>query len=961
MANLDSQREPEGPGPENQPIRPPRSRGVTAPDGEAASLGTLALGPGGITDDGLPQSPLYSQYRWLRQQVPGALLLFRLGDFYELFGEDAKFAAPRLALMLTSRDGDTPMCGVPAMALEETLAKLVATGRRVAVAEQMELPRPGVKLVRREIVRMASPGTYVEPEGLSGPAATPGADANGEPPPVRRVAVVAGSPRTSWDDGVAGVDDGDRDRGDGPDAAAAQAGACGVAICDLVTGAFAALTYTGRDARARAVRTVRALTPSEVLWDPALDPLPRPCGDTFPIAPDWVGLWEPAGQEDAPGGPFDPKARDVPAPGLGRAGLRAATALYRYVRDMAGEAVQTLTPLAPLPADGQGWGTVERQRVAMDDATRRQLELTRSLSGRPSPSLLATVDRTRTPMGARLLKAWLEAPLVEVGEILTRQASVALLVAETAHRADLRTALAPMADVDRLTVRAATDAVTPRELGRLAVSLAQARDVAAVLENLPPGPLRAFLPDLTVPDALDRRIFSLLADDLPLSPRDGGLIRDGADPEVDRLRALLTGGRDSLSDIEAREREVTGLPWRLGYHRKLGYFLEIARSRQGTGDLPERFRLVQGMAAATRYTTPELTSRSQELSEAQERLAEVEYERFVELRSAAKGCIDRLRALARATGEVDVRQALAETAQREGWVRPEIVPGVGLSLRGSKHPVVEAALPPGTFVPNDAELGTTCDLYVVTGPNMGGKSTYLRQVALCAILAQVGSFVPADRARAAPVDRIFARIGAGDDLAGGRSTFLVEMAETAAILRSATRRSLVVIDELGRGTATFDGLALAWAIIEHLATRVHALTLVATHYHELIELAQRLDRAGNLSVQAVEAGGEVRFLRRVVPGGADRSYGIAVARLAGIPAPVLKRAEELLLDLETGTGPTVHGAKGAAPAQMQLLPDPDAKLARELLALDLGRTSPIDALVFLTALQERLRREGRAT
>ncbi len=911
---------------------PPSPRGRASREGPPAPAG----------DDGLPQSPLYAQYRLLREKCPGALLLFRLGDFYELFGEDAKYAAPRLGLMLTSRDGDTPMCGVPALALEETLARLVALGRRVAVAEQMELPRPGTKLVRREIVRMASPGTYVEPESVLEPGASVETGEDG-PSGTRRVGAV-----TRVEDAPGEV-------------------SIGIAIADIVTGAFAALSLARRGSLAQALETLSALKPAEVLWDPALGP--EPDHSDLVVAPDWYGLWDgtATGMGTETGNETESEIEterpDAPNTGdrIGPAGTRAARAVYRYVKAMAKEAVHSLAPLAPLPENGQGWGTAERRRVEMDDATRRQLELTRSLSGRPGQSLLAALDRTRTTMGARLLKAWIEAPLIEAGDILARQESVALLVRETGLRAELRTALAPMGDVDRLAARAAADALTPRELGRLATSLGQARSVHKILGELPPGPLRTFLPELSVPNALDEQVLAVLADDLPVSARDGGLVRGGVDPEVDRFRALLSGGRDSLSDIEARERAETGLPWRLGYHRKLGYFLEIARSRQGSAELPERFRLVQGMASATRYTTDDLTRRSQELAEAEGRLAEREYERFVELRDLVKGSVPALRSLAHAIAEVDVRQALAETAQREGWTRPEIVPGAGLSLRGSRHPVVEKALPPGTFVPNDVELGTNADLFVVTGPNMGGKSTYLRQVALTAVLAQIGSFVPADRARVSPVERIFARVGAGDDLAGGRSTFLVEMSETAAILRRATRRSLVVIDELGRGTATFDGLALAWAVIEYLATRVHCLTLVATHYHELIELAERLDRAGNLSVQAVEAGGEVRFLRRVVPGGADRSYGIAVARLAGVPGAVLKRAETLLSELESGQGPSLEREHSLRPTQMQLLPAPESDLAREILALDLGRTSPLDALVFLTALQERLRREGRSS
>ncbi|MCL6596905.1 MAG: DNA mismatch repair protein MutS [Firmicutes bacterium] len=882
--------------------------------------------------EALPATPLFAQYEALRARCPGALLLFRLGDFFELFGRDAQMAAPLLGLVLTSRDGRTPMCGVPAVALEEHLAALVRAGHRVAVAEQMEAPS-GRSLVRRAIVRVAAPSTLLAPEGAGEEG-------------VRLAAAVAVAGEECEEGALS------------PERAREAA----LVVADPASGEVRAARFEGPEAAVRAVRAAQQVEAAEILLDPVLMPEGLPA--TAPLAAPWPDLWRDGARGQGLGGvDEDAPLPDLPAHLLGEdpalapwpVVARAARALYRYLWASLGEGGARLGRLEALAPDGQGWAPLGSGVLRMEPATLRQLEVTRSLSGSLRGSLWATVDRTRTPMGRRLLRAWLEAPSTDRGLILSRQEAVAALVADDGTRDALAGLLAQLGDLERLATRAATGAMGPRELVRLGRALACLPLLAAALRAAPPGPLRAWDEALAVPEGLAEAILETLVDDPPFSPREGGLVRAGRDPEVDRLRALAAGGRQALSALEEEERARTGVRGlKLGYHRKLGYYLEVARGRAER--LPEDFRLVQGMAGAERYTTPALEAHAAAVAQAQGRLADLEYEIFLDLRRRVAAHLERVRAAARAVAEVDVRVGLAEVARAGGWVRPEIVPGRGISLRAARHPVVEAALGPGAFVPNDAELGLGTDLWVVTGPNMGGKSTYLRQVALCVILAQAGSFVPARSARLAPVDRLFARIGAGDDLAGGQSTFMVEMAEVAAILRSATSRSLVVLDELGRGTATFDGLALAWAVIEHLAERVHALTLVATHYHELIALADRLPRAANASVQAVEAGGEVRFLRRVVPGGADRSYGVAVARLAGVPAPVLRRAEAILAELEAGRSPAGEAA-AAGPVQARLMPAPDS-LRQEILALDLGRTSPLDALVYLTALQERLRREG---
>lgn len=884
----------------------------------------------------LPPTPLFVQYDALRARCPGALMLYRLGDFFELFGPDAELAASLLGLVLTSRDGRTPMCGVPAIALEDHLAALVAAGHRVAVAEQMEPARPGVKLVRRDVVRIATPGTWLGPEG------------GREGPGARLVAVVA----------TAG----------GEEAALPEAEqALALVVADVASGTVRAAVLAGPDALRRALRACTQIEAADILLDPALDgaaaaghgPGPR-------LSAPWPALWCEAARGQGLGGvdermPLAPIPPGLLAPDAPFARVpavaRALGCLVRYLEACLGADGTRLRTLEALAPEGQGWAPLGTGVLLMEPATLRQLEITRSLAGGARGSLLATVDRCRTPMGRRLLRSWLEAPLTDPSAILERQEAVAVLVGDGGLCAALSELLAHAPDIERLSARAATGALGPRELVRLGQGLARLPLVGAALGAAPPGPLRAWADAFVVPDALDRAIAATMVDEPPVAAREGGLLREGHDREVDRLRALASGGRDALSALEESERVRTGIRnLKLGYHRKLGYFLEVARDK--IERVPDEFRLVQGMAGAQRYTTPALDAHAASVAGAQGRLADLEYEAFCALRRRVADHLDALRAVARAVAEVDVRLALAEVALAAGWVRPQIAPGRGISLRGARHPVVEAALAPGSFVPNDADLGAQADLLVVTGPNMGGKSTYLRQVALCVVLAQIGAFVPARSARIAPVDRLFARIGAGDDLTAGQSTFLVEMAEVSAILRGATPRSLVVVDELGRGTATFDGLALAWAVIEHLCERVRALSLVATHYHELIALADRLGRAANVSVQAVEAGGEVRFLRRVVPGGADRSYGIAVARLAGLPKAVVRRATTLLEELEAGRSPVRETPAG--PVQARLMGAPAEPVRDEILAMDLGRTSPLDALVYLTGLQERLRREAGA-
>lgn len=846
--------------------------------------------------DALPQTPLFIQYGALRERTPGAVLLFRLGDFYEMFGEDAKIGSDTLGLALTSRDGQTPMAGVPVSSLESALTGLVEAGYRVAVAEQMEAPGQGKPLVRRDIVRVVSPGTLVAGESEEGDG-------------LRLVA-----------------------------AACEEEGGISFALADVVSGEFRAMAFTDADPLTALAGEIARLQPAEVVVlgpGPVREKVLAAVGERRLCDAASVGILQVSTQ---------------PVPGeesLPETARRAARLVWQYVHTTQRERPSSLRPVV--------WGLPEGV-MQLPLEVRRHLNL--GLDGE-STGLYRVVSRCRTAMGRRALRIWLGAPLTELASILERQQAIADLVADSGLMTKLADGLSGLADIERTAVRAGQGTASPREVVHLGQTLEALPNLQDVVAQSPAGPLRKFAAQLAPPQGLGSRIVHLFVDVPPATATEGGLVRDGADGVVDRLRALVRGGHEQMAEIEREERERTGIrQLKVGFHRKLGYFLELPRNREQ--DLPEDYRVIQGLAQAVRYTTPRLRTFSREVEEAEEKQRIRESEVFFEVRETVGGHLAALRAVANALAELDVRLSLAEVARDRGWIRPEVTRERGLRIVAGRHPVLDAALAPGRFVPNDLSLGIEADLAVVTGPNMGGKSTYLRQTALLVILAQIGSFVPAERCRIGLVDRIFTRIGSGDDLAAGESTFMREMREVALILHQATRRSLVVVDELGRGTATYDGLSLAWAVVEHLATRQRPLALIATHYHELIDLAEQLPKACNLCVQVAEVAGEVRFLHRVVPGGADRSYGIAVARLAGLPPSLLRRAQELLGRFETGEGARqTLGESAPRPSQALLGTDLDAPLRRELSAADPSRMTPLDALVFLTALRERVVREQR--
>jgi len=856
-------------------------------------------------DGGRPETPMRRQYLEVKRRYPQAIVLFRLGDFYEAFDEDAHLVARELGIALTSRPVGkgkrVPLAGIPHHALEGYVARLIARGYKVAICEQLEAPGRGKKLLARDVVRVITPGTVVEEAMLEG-------------------------------------------RANNYLAAVVQEGEeAGLAYADISTGEFACAQLPASMLAAELER----LGPAELL------------------APEgWEGQAGCAVTRSAPSATEREEAvarllEHFQAPGLDALGLegkalaaQAAGLLLRYVEENAPAALQNLSRLQAYSASSY---------MVLDAATRRNLEVFRPLSGEGGPSLVSVLDFTRTPMGARLLRRWLGQPLVEVDAIRRRQDCVDLFFSSAVRRGRVAQALSRFPDVERILGRVTSRRAGPRDLAALARALdavPQLREALDCdLDRLPPG-LRPLLEDLIArlrPCAAVRHLLArALVDDPPPNLDEGGVIRPGFSQELDEARALATDARHLLADLERRERETTGIRTiKLGYNKVFGYYLEVSKANLHL--VPAHYERRQTLVGGERFVTPELKELEYKILQAKERQEELEREIFHQLCAQVAAEAPRILETAAAVAEVDVYCALAEAAARYGYVRPLVDEGRRIHIKEGRHPVVERVLGEGRFVPNDAELSNDeAQIIVLTGPNMAGKSTYLRQVALIVLMAQVGSFVPAREAHIGVVDRIFTRIGAMDEIAAGRSTFMVEMVETAAILHNATPRSLLLFDEIGRGTSTYDGLAIARAVVEflHNHPQVAAKTLFATHYHELTELASFLPRVRNYHVAVAEEEGRIVFLYRVMPGGADRSYGVHVAQLAGLPRLVVVRARQLLEELEARSD-----RRPRQPQALQLpLMAPGAEVAQEVAALDLDSMTPLQALTKLYELRERARR-----
>ncbi len=877
-------------------------------------------------------TPVMRQFLEVKAQHPDAIVMFRMGDFYELFFEDAVTVAPVLDIALTSRDKGAedavPMCGVPYHAIGGYLRTLVERGFKVAICEQLESPEeakrrkgPGAKIVRRGVVRVVTPGALLDDEHLR------------QEEPNYLAALVA----------------------DG-----AVPGPCSIACYDLSTSDFVVLRAAEPHvAQAELCR----LGPKEILADPAAH-----AWLTQVMAPEQPRL-EPL---HTPPASAMARVRELAREGGGAledATLRAAAAVLAYAE--ATQPGQTLL--------------VHRLRrhepaahLVLDETSLRNLEVFRTnRDGARRGSLLWALDATKTAMGARLLRAWLGAPVRDRRIIAARQDAIGALVGEPKVRAKLQSQLRDVRDVVRLTARARLGTATPRELGALRASLFAVPELRKTLADL-----KKRRTDRALPEAIDLGddlledlrddLARTLVDDPPAHMRDVGMIRDGADAALDEQRRLAAGGRDALAAIETRERERTQIPTlKVQHNRVFGYYLEVSRSH--LSKVPADWVRKQTIAGGERYVTEELAEHEARVLSANERALSREQELYLALRGRVSAEAERLVVLGERVAAIDVLAGLADIAAAHDYVRPEIVDEPVLDIEAGRHPVVERMLEVGRFVPNDTAIGggsstagELARLWVITGPNMGGKSTAIRQVALITILAHAGSWVPARRAVIGLCDRVFTRVGAADDLGRGESTFMVEMRETAQILERASVQSLVLLDEVGRGTATFDGLSLAWAIVEHLHDQVGCRTLFATHYHELCALEGVLPGVKNVHVAVHEDRGRIVFLHQLVSGPAGRSYGIAVGRLAGLPARVLRRATRILERLEadpTGTprpqlelfAPTTASASPAA-SDRGGLDDPAHELAAALAELDLDGLSPRDAHMWLVHWAGRISR-----
>jgi len=846
-----------------------------------------------------PDTPMFRQYREMKDRNPDALLFYRMGDFYELFGDDAVWTAHALELTLTSRDKNTenavPMCGVPHHAVDGYLRRLMEMGRKVAIADQVEDPRLAKGLVKREIVRVLSPGLAAD---------------------------IAEAHEGVWIVAITG----------GP-------GGWGLARLDASTGDLRVAEPSATDTL---VAELVRVDPKELLLgSEADDPELRgavPGAVVTPIPEDRA----PAAARAELGRRFG-----VDAEGLG-AGLDAVHAVLAYASANLQSPLPNVVRLRPYVLGGT---------LGLDEATRRNLELFKPLRGTGRVgTLVHLVDQALTPMGGRLLREWLGAPLLDVDAIRGRHDAVAALVADGVRRREVRLLLGGVADVERIAGRVAQGTATPRDLGALRSSVQRLPGLAAASAHPALGALGEDLAEDLAAD-LDQ----WLVDDPPPVSGEGGILRDGADPEVDRLRGLSRDAKGAIAALEGRLRDGSGIPsLKVRSNGVFGYYIEVTKANLDR--VPPSWHRKQTIANGERFITAELKEYEDEVSGAEEKLLALEARRFTELRARVAAQLPRVGALARGVATLDVYAAFAELAVRQRYVRPDVVGTPGLALTAGRHPVVEATRTEERFVPNDLSLDPRGRLVILTGPNMAGKSTLMRQVALIVLLAQAGSFVPAARARIGVVDRLFVRVGASDDLARGQSTFMVEMAETANILAQATNRSLVLLDEIGRGTSTYDGLAIAWAVAEDLHDRVGALGVFATHYHELAALAETCDAVRNLHVSATEHGDRLVFLRALKGGPAPGSYGIQCARLAGLPGPVVDRARRLLAQMEKRR-PKAEATQlslfGTAPAPLSPASPPAAPLVDEVRAavegIDPDALSPREAHAALYRLKELTR------
>ena len=875
-------------------------------------------------------SPMMAQYMETKKQYSDCILFYRLGDFYEMFFDDALTASKELEITLTGKECGleerAPMCGVPYHAVDSYLSRLVQKGYKVAIAEQMEDPKLAKGLVKREVIRVVTPGTITSAQALD-------------------------ETKNNYLMGIVYLAD-----------------KMGVSVADITTGDFL-VTEVSTD---RALfDEINKFSPAEVI-----------CNDAFSMS--GISLEDLKDRYHFTVSTLDShffqdescrtvlrehfKVGSLEGLGLGDydCGVIAAGAVLQYLYETQKSTLDHLTTIVPYATGNY---------MVLDSSTRRNLELLETMREKQKRgSLLWVLDKTRTAMGARLLRTWIEQPLIRKEEILKRQNAIEELNLNYISREELGEYLNPVYDLERLIGRISYKTANPRDLLAFRNSIAMVPHIKRLLGEFTSDALKELAEDLDPLDDLDDLITRAIVEEPPITVREGGMIKDGYNEEADRLRHAKTEGKTWLADLEARERDSTGIKnLKVKYNKVFGYYFEVTNSFKDL--VPEYFIRKQTLTNAERYTTDELKNLEDVIMGAEDKLVSLEYDLFCEVRDAIAAEVVRIQKTARAIAAVDVFVSLSTVATRNNYVKPQINEKGTIQIKGGRHPVVEKMMRDDMFVANDTILDNSKNrISIITGPNMAGKSTYMRQTALIVLMAQIGSFVPADQANIGICDRIFTRVGASDDLASGQSTFMVEMTEVANILRNATKNSLLILDEIGRGTSTFDGLSIAWAVVEHISnTRLlGAKTLFATHYHELTELEGLMSGVTNYCIAVKEQGDDIVFLRKIVKGGADKSYGIQVAKLAGVPDSVINRAKELVEQLVDSdlTARAREIAEGSAPAGHKPVPKPDDvemsqltlfdtvredDIIEELKNLELGNMTPIDALNTLYRMQTKLK------
>ena len=861
-------------------------------------------------------TPMMKQYLEIKEQNPDCILFFRLGDFYEMFNEDAKVASRELDLTLTTRDRSkaaedrVPMCGVPYHSCESYIARLVARGYNVAICEQMEDPALAKGLVKREITRIITPGTGTESSML-------------EEGKNNYIACVVGA-GSDW----------------------------GVAFCDISTGAFYATDGRGGGALEKIINELGRFSPAEVLLGgEAIDQK-----ELDHVLRERIGCSVQKGQEAL----FD-RIRD------------SETVLAQFGGENLSDLGLSESPAALMACGGLliHLHEIEKSQLChinkleyyvsgefmeLDLTARRNLELTETLRNQEKRgSLLWVLDRTKTAMGGRMLRSWMEKPLLNPVKIQRRSEAVKELVEKGVERQELQITLREISDMERSMGRIVAGTANARDLLSMAVTMSVLPQLKVQLQEMSAPMLTGLLGDMDTLEDLCSELSRAIVDDPPFTVREGGMIREGYDSEIDRLRDVMSGGRGTLTEIENAERERTGIPsLKVAYNNVFGYYIEISKTYQG--EVPDTYIRKQTLANCERYITQELKELESTILGAKDRITALEYEVFTRLRTYVAEHAPRIQATCNVVASVDVLCSLAQVATDYGYVQPEVDLSDEIQITDGRHPVVERMLKDSLFVPNDTCLGTAdCRVAIITGPNMAGKSTYMRQVALMVLMAQIGSFVPAKSAHIGICDRVFTRIGASDDLAAGQSTFMVEMTEVSEILQHATARSLLILDEIGRGTSTFDGMAIARAVLEYCAStkKLGAKVLFATHYHELTAMEGEIAGLRNYNIAVKKRGEEVIFLRKIIPGAADDSFGIEVARLAGIPDRVVSRARQILKELESGSSnmtPVVHAQEPED--QVSFLDVGGSQIAQKLRDITIETLTPIEALNILFELKK---------